>query len=137
MGYDKPPAILIQKCPQGLLPYGIHSGPMLDDLLIGQVMTATPRKGRTQERNGAYWAGLHTAIKATDAWSRPTQLHDSLKRLCGYVEHYYDPLTGKEDIRVQSTSFDKMGESEFALFFRLAQHRFIGAMGFDAWARGE
>ena len=135
MGYDKPPAILIQKCPQGLLPYDRASEYMLADLVNGQVMTAKPRKGRTQERNGAYWAGLHQAVAATDAWPTASHLHGDLKRLCGYVDHYHNPLTGRDEIRPQSTAFDKMGESEFAMFFRLAQHRFIGAMGFDPWKR--
>lgn len=133
MGYDKPPSILIQKCPAGLAPYGVHSGPMLDDLVMGQVLTCTPRKGRTKERNGAYWAGLNAAIKATDAWPTTKHLHDDLKRLCGYVDFYHNPLTDREEIRVQSTAFDQMGESEFAQFFRLAQTRFIGRMGFDPW----
>ena len=137
MGYDKPPAILIQKCPQGLMPYDRTSEFMLADLVNGQVMTAKPRKGRTQERNGAYWAGLHQAVKATDAWPTAAHLHGDLKRLCGYVDHYHNPLTGRDEIRPQSTAFDKMGESEFAMFFRLAQHRFIAAMGFDAWKQEE
>lgn len=137
MGYDKPPAILIQKCPDGLRSYGVHSAPMLDELIFGQVLEAKPRKGRTQERNGAYWAGLHQAVKATDAWPTASHLHADLKRLCGYVDHYHNPLTGRDEIRPQSTAFDKMGESEFAMFFRLAQHRFIAAMGFDAWKQEE
>lgn len=132
---DKTPLILVQKCPAGLLPYGAHSGPMLDDLIVGQVLSCTPRKGRTPPRNGAYWAGLHTAVKATDAWPTATHLHDDLKRLCGYLDHYHNPLTGREEIRVQSTAFDKMGESEFAHYFRLAQARFISKMGFDPWQR--
>lgn len=132
---DKPPPILIQKCASGLLPYGSHSAPMLDDLIVGQVLTATPRKGRTLPRNGAYWAGLNTAVKATDAWPTAQHLHDDLKRLTGYVDTYHNPLTGRDEIRAQSTAFDKMSESEFALFFRLAQARFTAKMGFDAWAR--
>ena len=132
---DKPPSILIQKCPDGLKPYGIHSAPMLDDLIVGQVLTCTPRKGRTVPRNAAYWAGLNAAVKASDAWPTAQHLHDDLKRLCGYVDFYHNPLTGRDEIRPQSTAFAKMGESEFALFFRLAQTRFIGRMGFDPWLR--
>ena len=132
---QNPPPILIQKCPTGLLPYGMHSAPMLDDLIIGQVLTCTPRKGRTLPRNGAYWAGLNAAVKATDAWPTASHLHNDLKRLCGYVDFYHNPLTGREEIRVQSTAFDKMGESEFAMFFRLAQARFAAKMGFDPWKR--
>lgn len=132
---DKEPPILLQKCPTGLLPYGVHSGAMLDDLVMGQVLTCTPRKGRTLPRNGAYWAGLNVAVKATDAWPTARHLHDDLKRLCGYVDHYHNPLTGRDEIRVQSTAFDRMSESEFAMFFRLAQARFTAKMGFDAWFR--
>lgn len=136
MGYDKPPSILIQKCPGGQLrPYGQHSGPMLDDMVTGQVMECKPRKGRSEERNSAYWAGLNAAVKATDAWPTTKHLHDDLKRLCGYVDFYHNPLTGRDEIRVQSTAFDKMSESEFAQFFRLAQTRFIGKMGFDPWSQ--
>lgn len=135
MGHDKPPAILIQKCPGGLLPYGIHSGPMLDDLGFGQVLTCTPRKGRTRERNAAYWAGLGVAVKATDAWPTAKHLHDDLKRLCGYVDTYHNPLTGRDEVRVQSTAFDQMPESEFAQYFRLAQMKFIGRLGYDPWLR--
>lgn len=134
---DKPPPMLLQKCPTGLLPYGAHSGDMLDALVMGQVITCTPRKGRTLPRNGAYWAGLQAAVKATDAWPTPSHLHADLKRLCGYVDHYMNPLTEREEMRVQSTAFDAMGESEFAQFFQLAQIRFIGRMGFDPWIRPE
>ncbi len=138
MGYDKLPPILIQKCPGGLLlPYGAHSAPMIEDMVVGQVFDCKPRKGRTEARNGAYWAGLTAAVKATDAWPTSTHLHNDLKRLCGYVDFYHNPLTGREEIRVQSTAFDKMGESEFAHFFRLAQAKFIAKMGFDPWERQE
>ena len=106
-------------------------------LITGQVMTATPRKGRTQPRNGAYWAGLHTAVDATDAWPTTGRLHNDLKELCGYVENYTNPLTGERKLIVQSTAFDKMNESEFAAYFRLAQMKFIARMGFDPWQRVE
>lgn len=132
---QSPPALLLQKTPQGMMPYGAHSGPMLDGLIMGQVMTGTPRKGRTLPRNSAYWAGLQNAVHATDAWPTPAHLHDALKRLCGYVDFYHNPLTGREEVRVQSASFDKMGESEFAAFFSLAQLRFIEKMGFDPFGR--
>lgn len=135
MGYDKPPAILIQKCPQGFLPYDRISADLLGDLVNGQVLTCKARKGRTTERNGAYWAGLGVAVKATDAWPTMNHLHGDLKRLCGYVDTYFNPLTGRDEIRVQSTAFDKMSESEFAAYFRLAQFKFINAMGFDPWKR--
>ena len=132
-----PPPILIQKTPQGLLPYGAHSGPMMDALIMGQVLSCQPRKGRTLPRNAAYWAGLQAAVKATDAWPTPSHLHDDLKRLCGYVDVYHNPLTGRDEVRVQSTAFNRMGESEFAAFFRLAQLKFIEKMGFDPWDRAE
>ncbi len=134
---DKEPPILMQKCPGGFLPYGAHSDAMLDGLVMGQVLTCSPRKGRTLPRSAAYWVGLHVAVKATDAWPTPTHLHEDLKRLCGYVDHYLNPLTGREEQRVQSTAFDKMNESEFAAYFRLAQMKFIAAMGFDPWHREE
>ena len=137
MGHDTPPAILIQRCPDGLRAYNPLSRDMLSALPIGQVLTAKPRKGRTLERNAAYWAGLHQAVAATDTWPTPSHLHADLKRLCGYVDHYHNPLTGREEIRVQSTAFDKMGEAEFAAFFRLAQAKFITAMGFDPWLEGD
>ena len=135
MGYDTPPPILMQKRPNGWQPYGAHSVPMLDDLPNGQVMTCKPRKGRTLPRNGAYWVGLHKAVEATDAWPTASHLHTDLKRLCGYVDIYHNPLTGRDEIRVQSTAFDKMSEAEFAAYFRLAQAKFIAAMGFDPWRR--
>lgn len=137
MGHDTPPPILIQKCPQGLLPYDRISAESLDALVYGQVITCKPRKGRTPERNGAYWVGLNTAVKATEAWPTTKHLHDDLKRLCGYVDVYHNPLTGRDEVRVQSTAFDKMSESEFAAYFRLAQAKFIGRMGFDAWERAD
>ncbi|BAQ67244.1 hypothetical protein NHU_00072 [Rhodovulum sulfidophilum] len=133
---QNPPAILIQKTPSGLMPYGPHSGPMLDDLPIGQVLTAKPRKGRLLPWNGAYWAGLRTAVENSEAWPTDKHLHQDLKRLCGYVEHYFSPLSGQWEIRVQSTAFDRMGQPEFAAFFRLAQMRFAQQMGFDPWAVG-
>ncbi|RAP39654.1 hypothetical protein BYZ73_19220 [Rhodovulum viride] len=133
---QNPPPILIQKTPAGLMPYGPHSGPMLDELITGQVLTAKPRKGRTLPRNAAYWAGLHAAIENVDAWPTTSHLHQDLKRLCGYVDVYHNPLTGRDEVRVQSTAFDKMGESEFAAFFRLAQMRFTQQMGFDPWTVG-
>lgn len=136
MGYDAPPSLLLQKCPDGILPYGVHSPEMLDGLVMGQVLVCAIRKNRTIPRNAAYWAGLQQAVNATDAWPTPSHLHNDLKRLCGYVDHYHSPLTGREEIRVQSTAFDQMSESEFAAFFRLAQAKFIGAMGFDPWERG-
>ena len=135
MGYDAPPPILMQKCRDGWQPYGGHSVPMLDALPTGQVMTCKPRKGRTLPRNGAYWVGLHKAVDATEAWPTANHLHADLKKICGYVEYYISPLTGREEIRVQSTSFDKMSEAEFAAYFRLAQAKFINSMGFDAWER--
>jgi len=131
-----PPAILIQKTPAGLMPYGPHSGPMLDELPIGQVLTSKPRKGRLLPWNCAYWAGLHTAVENAEAWPTATHLHQDLKRLCGYVDRYHNPLTGRDEIRVQSTAFDKMGQPEFAAYFRLAQMRFAQQMGFDPWAMG-
>ncbi|MCE8438883.1 hypothetical protein [Rhodovulum sulfidophilum] len=133
---QNPPAILIQKTPSGLMPYGPHSGPMLDELVMGQVLTAKPRKGRTIPRNTAYWAGLTTAIENAEAWPTTRHLHDDLKRLCGYVDRYHYPLTGRDEVRVQSTAFNRMGESEFAAYFRLAQMRFAQQMGFDPWAMG-
>jgi len=133
MGYDAPPALLLQKCPNGILPYGVHSPEMLDGLVIGQVLTCTLRRNRTIPRNAAYWAGLQRAVKATDAWPTPSHLHDDLKRLCGYVERYSNPLTGREEERVQSTALDRMNESEFSLYFNSAQARFIALMGFGPW----
>lgn len=130
---DKEPPILLQKVPGGYAPYGAHSGDMLDGLVMGQVLTCTPRKGRTVPRNSAYWAGLQFAVRATDAWPTPKHLHEDLKRLTGYVDFYHNPLTGREEIRPQSTAFDKMPESEFAAFFRLAQMKFVDRMGFDPW----
>lgn len=137
MGFDKPPPLLLQKCPDGLKPYGAHSLDMLDELATGQVMEAKPRKGRTNPRNSAYWVGLQTATKATEAWPTPSHLHNDLKRLCGYVDVYHNPLTGKDEVRPQSTAFDKMSESEFAAYFRLAQLKFASVMQFDPWAREE
>ena len=131
-----PPPILLQLTPQGLVPYGAYSAPQLEALTVGQVLTAKPRKGRSLPRNGAYWAGLSAAVKATEAWPTPEHLHADLKRLCGYVDVYHNPLTGHDEVRVQSTSFDKMTESEFAEYFRFAQARFIGRMGFDPWSSG-
>ncbi|MDT8329058.1 MAG: hypothetical protein RQ750_17080 [Roseovarius sp.] len=135
MGHDTPPAILIQKCPDGLRPYDRISEEQIADMVNGQVLTCKPRKGRTLPRNGAYWAGLNAAVKATDAWPTAKHLHDDLKRLCGYLSVYHNPLTGRDEVRVQSTAFDAMPESEFAAYFRLAQMKFIAAMGFDAWER--
>lgn len=134
---QNPPPILLQVTPDGIQPYGAHSGPMVDGLANGQVMTAKPRKGRTLPRNGAYWAGLHTAVDTTDTWPTAKHLHEDLKRLCGYVDVYHNPLSGLDEVRPQSTAFDKMGESEFALFFKLAQMRFAQKMGFDPWERRE
>lgn len=133
MGHDTPPPILIQKCPTGLLPYDRISAEQIGDMITGQVFTCKPRKGRTKERNGAYWAGLSVAVKATEAWPTTTHLHTDLKRLCGYVDVYHNPLTGRDEVRVQSTAFDQMNESEFAAYFRLAQAKFVGRMGFDPW----
>lgn len=135
MGHDKPPSILIQKCPAGLLPYDRLSEEAIGDAVNGQVFACKPRKGRTYERNGAYWVGLGVAVKATEAWPTTGHLHNDLKRLCGYVDVYHNPLTGHDEVRVQSTAFDKMNESEFAAYFKLAQAKFISAMGFDPWAR--
>ena len=135
MGHDTPPPILIQKCPDGLRPYDRLSAEAIEGMVMGQVFTCKPRKGRTPERNGAYWAGLNAAVKATDHWPTASHLHSDLKRLCGYVDVYHNPLTGRDEVRVQSTAFDKMSESEFAAYFRLAQMKFIAAMGFDPWLR--
>lgn len=132
-GMDKPPPILMQKTPQGILPYDRHSEGTIDGMVNGQVFTAKPRKGRTQGRNGAYWSGLNAAVKATDAWPTAAHLHNDLKRLCGYVDTYFNPLTGREEVRVQSSAFDKMNESQFAAYFTLAQMRFIQIMGYDPW----
>lgn len=135
MGHDTPPATLIQKCQDGLRPYDRISADQIADMINGQVMTCKPRKGRTLPRNGAYWAGLNAAVKATDAWPTAKHLHDDLKRLCGYVDVYHNPLTGRDEVRVQSTAFDAMSEAEFAAYFRLAQMKFIAAMGFDPFQK--
>lgn len=135
MGYDNPPPILAQKTPDGFKPYGRHSAGVLGDDVNGQVYKLTPRKGRMNGRNSAYWVGLGIAVKATDAWATSRHLHTDLKRLCGYVEVYHNPLTGSDEVRVQSTAFDSMKESEFAAYFKLAQQRFISKMGFDPWER--
>lgn len=132
---DKAPDMLLQITPSGIMPYALHSDAMLAGLPMGQVLTATPRKGRTVPRNSAYWAGLQTAVRATDAWPTPEHLHQDLKRLCGYVDWYANPLTGRDEMRVQSTAFAKMSEAEFALYFRMAQMRFTEKMGFDPWAQ--
>jgi len=137
MGYDTPPPILIQKCPDGLRPYDRISAEAIGDMVNGQVFTCKARRGRTVPRNGAYWSGLGVAVKATDAWPTAEHLHNDLKRLCGYVDVYHNPLTGCDEVRVQSTAFSKMGESEFAAYFRLAQARFIAQMGFDPWERAD
>jgi hypothetical protein len=136
-GMDSPPPILFQKTTAGVVPYNRHSEDAVGGMVMGQVFTAKPRKGRTQPRNAAYWAGLNAAVKATDAWPTAAHLHGDLKRLCGYVDVYHNPLTGRDEVRVQSTAFDKMGESEFAAYFRLAQMKFIDKMGFDPWDRQE
>lgn len=132
---DKPPPILLQICPGAVKPYDRISAIAMEGFPIGQVMICTPRKGRTAPRNSAYWAGLHNAIDATDAWPTTQHLHDDLKRLCGYVDTYHNPLTGRDEIRVQSTAFSKMSEAEFAQFFKLAQMKFIKIMGFDPWQK--
>ena len=132
-GHDKAPPLLMQKCPVGFRPYGQHSAEIIDAAMMGQVFTCTPRKGRTLPRNGAYWAGLNAAVKATEAWPTAAHLHEDLKRLCGYVDIYHNPLTGRDEIRPQSTAFDKMPEAEFAHYFALAQAKFIAKIGFDPW----
>ena len=132
---DKAPDILLVKTPRGLEPYGPHSAPMLDALVTGQVLTSKPRKGRGLPRNAAYWAGLHTAIDNCDVWPTAERLHDDLKKYCGYVDEYFSPLTGRWEVRVQSTAFGKMNESQFAEYFRKAQQRFVSEMGFDPWLR--
>lgn len=134
---DKAPDLLLQVTPDGLRPYGRHSDPMLEDLPIGQVLTAKPRKNRTLPRNAAYWAGLQQAVKATDAWPTASHLHETLKKACGYVEEYFDPITGKWEVRIQSTAFDKMSEADFTAYFRKAQAVFIEQMGFCPWSEGE
>ena len=134
MGYDSAPPLLIQKCPNGLRPYSRLTEESIAEAPMGQVYTCKPRKGRTEERNAAYWVGLSKAVKATDAWPTATHLHADLKRLCGYVDVYHNPLTGQDEVRVQSTAFDKMSEQEFSAYFRLAQAKFIKIMGFDPWA---
>jgi hypothetical protein len=134
MNHDKPPPTLIQKTPDGLLPYDRLSADAIVEAVNGQVFTVKARKGRTQNRNAAYWVGLSVAVKATDAWPTPDHLHNDLKRLCGYVDVYHNPLTGRDEVRVQSTAFNRMSETEFAAYFRLAQAKFIAAMGFDPWS---
>lgn len=134
---QNPPALMVQKTPQGLVPYGPHSGPVFADAVVGQVFTAKERKDRKLPRNAAYWAGLQAAVKATEAWPTAQHLHEDLKRLCGYVDVYHNPLSGKDEVRPQSTAFNRMSESDFAAFFRQAQAKFIGAMGFDPWAHRE
>ena len=134
-GKDKAPAILFQKTPGGIVPYDSISYTTIAAMVNGQVFTAKPRKGRTYPINGAYWVGLHKAVKATGAWPTADHLHQDLKRLCGYIDVYHNPLTGREEVRVQSSAFDKMNESEFSAYFKLAQAKFISSMGFDAWER--
>ena len=135
--YDKAPDILVQKTPNGILPYNEFSQDEIAGLANGQVFKAAPRKGRKESTNGAYWIGINTAVKATDAWPTQQHLHDDLKRLCGYVDTYHNPLKGCDEIRVQSTAFAKMSEPEFKAYFQLAQAKFIAAMDFDPWARPE
>lgn len=134
---DKRPPLLLIKTRDGFAPYDRLSAQIMGDAVIGQVFSCTPRKGRNGERHRAYWAGLNVAIKATEAWPTAQHLHDDLKRLCGYVTTYHNPLTGQDEIRVQSTAFDKMTESEFVAFFNFARQRFIEKMGFDPWAQDE
>lgn len=133
VGHDTPPPILLQKIASGMAPYDRLSQLALQDMPHGQVFTCKPRKGRTESRNAAYWVGLSNAVKATEAWPTTSHLHNDLKRLCGYVDVYHNPLTGRDEVRVQSTAFDKMSEQEFAAYFRLAQAKFISTMGFDPW----
>lgn len=125
----------MQKTPHGFKPYDQYSLGVLGDDVNGQVYKLTPRKGRMIARNAAYWIGLGLAVKATDSWPTAEHLHIDLKKLCGYVEAYHNPLTEKDEIRVQSTAFDRMTESEFVAYFMLAQQRFIAKMGFDPWER--
>jgi hypothetical protein len=132
---DKPPPMLLQRCLGGWRPYGSHSPAMEVALPIGQVVTATPRRGRTIPRNAAYWAGLQNAVAATESWPTAGHLHEDLKRLCGYVDYYYNALSKREETRTQSTSFGSMSEPEFALYFRMAQMRFAQQMGFDPWEK--
>ena len=47
---DKQPPILLQICPDGIKPYDRLSSAQMDGLLNGQVLTCTPRKGRTHFR---------------------------------------------------------------------------------------
>lgn len=135
MSLDRAPDALVQRTPHGWAPYGPHSAAMIEALPLGQVCRLIPRKGRTVPRNAAYWVGLQQAVAATDAWPTAQHLHEDLKRLCGYVDHYHNPLTGRDEIRPQSTAFAKMSEAEFAAFFRLAQMRFATVMGFDPWTK--
>lgn len=135
MGFDKPPPLLMQKTREGFKPYNQYSFGALSDDVNGQVYKMTPRKGRLESRNAAYWVGLGLAVKVTEAWPTPEHLHGDLKRLCGYIDVFHNPLTGKDEVRVQSTAFDKMTESEFTAYFKLAQQRFIAKMGFDPWER--
>jgi hypothetical protein len=134
MGHDAPPTILLQKVGDVFKAYDRLSASAVANHISGQVYTAKPRKGRTLPRNAAYWAGLGNAVNATDAWPTSRHLHEDLKRLCGYVDVYHNPLTGRDEVRVQSTKFDAMSESEFAAYFRLAQMKFMASMGFDPWA---
>ena len=137
MGYDKAPPLLVQKAHGTLVPYNGYTEQEMAGHVGGQVYTLKPRKGRTQPRNAAYWAGLSKAIENSDCWPTVTHLHDDLKRLCGYVQTYHNPLTGRDEVRVQSTAFDRMNESEFAAYFNLAQLRFIEIMQYDPWEREE
>lgn len=130
---DAPPKPIVRLIQGRLQPVGAYDAEVLDSALPGSEFELAAISKRYPPRNAAYWAGLGAAVKATDAWPTSKHLHDDLKRLCGYVDWYLNPLTGREEMRVQSAAFDKMNEAEFRAYFQLAQMRFAEKMGFDPW----
>lgn len=131
---DAPPKPMVKKFAGRLMAISGFDAEALDAFPDGTEFDLTPKTKRSLPRNAAYWAGLGAAVKATDAWPTVKHLHDDLKRLCGYVDVYHNPLTGRDEVRVQSAAFDKMSEAEFRVYFQMAQMRFSQMMGFDPWA---
>lgn len=131
---DKPPAPLVVKAANGIRPArawdmeAVMADPIGTEYELHRVSKRKPAQHRT------YWKALGLVVKSTDRWATASHLHDELKLACGYYRVVKSLSTGHDILMPDSTAWDKMDQSEWAVYFDKAMEVLSGAVGFDPLA---
>lgn len=126
--------IICTVTPQGLRPASAFDAEVLDQYKHGSTVEVKLMQRRSIPELRAYWAGLHTAVEATDVYPSAEHLHEAIKIALKLTTPVMT-LDGKLVLVPDSVAIAKMDGAAFKAFFRQAERLVIERFGFNPWER--